>query len=157
MDQNPIKCHKGPMFRGRSKHTLDEKGRLAIPARFREVLDQRNDDCLVVTSKDNCLWAFARHDWQVLEDKAANLPLFDKAGIAFLRGFISSAVECRVKSGRITIPPSLREDAGLQKDVVLAGQLKKFEIWDRERWEEEFEKVKDAFPEASPSLLELRI
>ncbi|MFO7601972.1 MAG: division/cell wall cluster transcriptional repressor MraZ [Candidatus Desulfacyla sp.] len=145
------------MFRGRSNHILDDKGRLAIPTRFREVLDQKGDDCLVVTSKDRCLWAFAKEDWQVLEDKAANLPLFDKAGIAFLRGFISSAVECRVKNGRITLPPSLKEDAGLQKEVVLAGQLKKFEIWDRGRWDEEFERVKDGFPEASPSLLELRI
>ena len=145
------------MFRGRSKHTLDDKGRLAIPARFREILDRKGDDCLVVTSKDRCLWAFTRGDWQILEDQAANLPLFDKAGIAFLRGFISSAVECRVKGGRITIHPSLREDAGLQKEVVIAGQLKKFEIWDKERWDKEFERVKDAFPEASPSLLELRI
>jgi len=145
------------MFRGRSNHNLDDKGRLAIPARFREVLDRKGDDCLVVTSRGQCLWAFAKADWQVLEDKAASLPLFDEAGIAFLRGFISSAVECRVKNGRITLPPSLRSDAGLQKEVVLAGQLKKFEIWDKERWEEEFERVKDAFPEASPSLLELRI
>jgi MraZ protein len=106
---------------------------------------------------DNCLWAFARDDWQILEEKAANLPLFDKAGVAFLRGFISSAVECHVKSGRITIPPSLRKDAGLQKEVVLAGQLKKFEIWDRQRWEEELERVKSTFPEVGSSLLELRL
>ncbi|HDZ89817.1 MAG: division/cell wall cluster transcriptional repressor MraZ [Deltaproteobacteria bacterium] len=145
------------MFRGRSNHTLDDKGRLAIPARFREVLEQKGDMCLMVTSRAACLWAFARDDWQILEEKAANLPLFDEAGIAFLRGFISSAVECHVKSGRITIPPSLREDAGLKKEVVLAGQLKKFEIWNRERWEEEFERVKNAFPGSSPSLLELRI
>jgi len=145
------------MFRGRSNHNLDDKGRLAIPARFREVLDRKGNDCLVVTSKGRCLWAFAKEDWQVLEDKAANLPLFDEAGIAFLRGFISSAVECQLKNGRITLPPSLRADAGLQKEVVLAGQLKKFEIWDKERWDEEFERVKEAFPAASSSLLELRI
>lgn len=144
------------MFRGRSNHILDDKGRLAIPTRFREVLERKGDDCLVVTSKDRCLWAFAKEDWQKLEDKAANLPLFDEGAIPFLRGFISSAVECHVKNGRITLPPSLREDAGLQKEVVLAGQLKKFEIWDKERWEEEFARVKEALP-TSPSLLELRI
>jgi len=145
------------MFRGRSNHILDDKGRLAIPTRFREVLDRKGDDCLVVTSMDRCLWAFAKVDWQALEDKAANLPIFDRAGIAFLRGFISSAVECRIKNGRITLPPSLKEDAGLQKEAVLAGQLRKFEIWDRQRWEDEFERVKSVFPEASPYLLELRI
>ena len=55
------------MFRGRSKHTLDGKGRLAIPARFKEILEQRASDCLVVTSHDSCLWAFASEDWQVIE------------------------------------------------------------------------------------------
>ena len=59
------------MFRGRSRHTLDAKGRLAIPARFKEVLDHGGDDCLVVTNKDSCLWAFTRADWRVLEEKAA--------------------------------------------------------------------------------------
>jgi MraZ protein len=106
---------------------------------------------------DRCLWAFAKNDWQSLEDKAASMSIFDRATIDFLRGFISSAVECRIKNGRITLPPSLKEDAGLEKEVVLAGQLKKFEIWDRERWEEEFSRVKNSFPESSPSLLELRL
>ena len=145
------------MFRGRSNHILDDKGRLAIPTRFREVLDRKGDDCLVVTSMDRCLWAFAKNDWQSLEDKAASMSIFDRATIDFFRGFISSAVECRIKNGRITLPPSLKEDAGLEKEVVLAGQLKKFEIWDRERWEEEFSRVKNSFPESSPSLLELRL
>jgi len=61
------------MFRGRSKHTLDEKGRLAIPARFREILTEKNDPCLVLTNQDNCLWAFARDSWRSIEEKAANL------------------------------------------------------------------------------------
>jgi len=145
------------MFRGRSRHTLDQKGRLAIPSRFREVLDRKGDDCLIVTIKDKSLWAFCKEDWMVLEEKAANLPLFDEAGIAFLRYFISGAAECPVKSGRITIPVALRDDAALDREVVVAGQLKRFEIWDSERWEEEFERVKTVFPEASQSLSELRI
>ena len=145
------------MFRGRSKHNLDDKGRLAIPTRFREVLTQKGDQCLMVTNKDGCLWAFTRDDWQVLEEKAANLPLFDSAGIAFLRYFISGVAECSVKSGRITIPLDLREETGLKKEVVLVGQLKRFEIWDRKKWEEEFERVTEIFPEASQALQELRI
>ena len=152
------KCHKWfPMFRGRSKHNLDNKGRLAIPTRFREALTQEGDQCLVVTHKDGCLWAFSRDVWQRLEEKAANLPLFDSAGIAFLRYFISGAEECPLKNGRITIPLYLREVTGLEKEVVVVGQLKRFEIWDKKKWEEEFERVTEVFPEASQALQELRI
>ena len=145
------------MFRGRSKHNLDAKGRLAIPTRFREFLNQEGDQCLIVTHKDNCLWAFTRDVWRRLEEKAANLPLFDSAGIAFLRYFISGAEECPLKNGRITIPLYLREVTGLEKEVVVVGQLKRFEIWDKKKWEEEFERVTEVFPEASQALQELRI
>ncbi|OQY43351.1 MAG: division/cell wall cluster transcriptional repressor MraZ [Desulfobacteraceae bacterium 4572_87] len=147
------------MFRGRSKHNLDAKGRLAIPTRFRdrEVLTQKGDPCLVVTHKDGCLWAFTRDDWQALEEKAANLPVFNDNAIAFLRYFISGAEECPLKNGRITIPLYLREVTGLEKEVVVVGQLKRFEIWDKKKWEEEFERVTEVFPEASQALQELRI
>lgn len=145
------------MFRGRSRHTLDSKGRLAIPARFREALEQKPDDWLVVTNHDACLWAFAREDWKVLEEKAANLPMFNSAASNYLRYFISGAVESPVKQGRITIPPDLREIAGLKKEVVLVGELKRFEIWEKERWEEEFQRAKESFSEASQSLSELGI
>jgi MraZ protein len=145
------------MFRGRSRHNLDTKGRLAIPARFREILDQRNEDCLVVTNHDACLWAFARSDWRLIEEKAAGLPQLDRAVNAYLRYFISGAVECPLKQGRITIPVDLRDIAGLDREVVLVGELKRFEIWERARWEEEFQRVKAAFPEVSQSLSELGI
>ena len=145
------------MFRGRSRHTLDSKGRLAIPARFKAAVEQKADNYLVVTRYGECLWAFARPDWRVLEEKAANLPLFDKAGITFLRYFISGAVECPIKQGRITIPLNLREEAGLNKEVLVAGELKKFEIWDMERWEKKSSEDEEIFPEVSLSLPELRI
>ena len=140
------------MFRGRSKHILDSKGRLAIPARFKEVLSQKDDECLVVTNHDACLWAFSREDWQVVEEKAANLPQFDRAAATYLRYFISGAVECPIKQGRITISPDLREIAGLKKEVVLVGELKKFEIWDKEKWDVEFQRAMDHFSNDSQSL-----
>jgi MraZ protein len=144
------------MFRGRSKHILDNKGRLAIPARFKEVLEGR-DDCLMVTNHDSCLWAFARDDWQVIEEKAANLPQFHNAVNTYLRYFISGAVKCPIKQGRITIPPDLREIAELRKEVVLVGELKRFEIWDKDKWEAEFKRAREAFPKISQSLDELGI
>ena len=145
------------MFRGRSKHSLDEKGRLAIPARFKDVLNNKNDRCLVLTNHFNCLWAFASDDWRLIEVRAAELSLFDNAVSTYRRYFISGAQECPLKHGRITIPPDLREVAGLEKEVVLVGELKLFEIWDREKWEEEFKRAKGSFPEVSQSLSELGI
>ena len=145
------------MFRGRSKHNLDEKGRLAIPARFKEVMNQTNDQCLVLTNHFNCIWAFLSDDWKIIEEKASNLSLFDSAVNTYRRYFISGAQECPLKQGRVTIPPDLREIAGLQKEVVLVGELKLFEIWDREKWEKEFERAKATFPEVSQSLSELGI
>ena len=155
MSQSAMKWHKvGPrtMFRGRSRHTLDEKGRLAIPARFRDVVQARGEGCLVLTNHYNCLWAFARDDWKIIEEEAAKLPKMDANVHTYLRYFISGAQECPVKQGRITIPPDLREISGLKKEVVLVGELKLFEIWDREKWEKEFERAKTSFPEVSQSL-----
>jgi MraZ protein len=130
---------------------------LAIPARFREVVAASEDDCLVITNYDSCLWAFKRQDWRVIEEKAAELPQFNRSATMYLRYFISGAVECYIKQGRITIPPELRDTAGLRKEVVLVGQLKRFEIWDRERWEVAFERARAVFPEASQALEDLGI
>jgi MraZ protein len=145
------------MFRGRSKHFLDDKGRLAIPARFREVLQVKSNSILVLTNHDNCLWAFAQDEWKIIEENAAKMPQLDHAVNTYLRYFISGAQECVVKQGRITIPPDLREISGLRKEVVLVGGLKLFEIWDRERWEEEFERAKRNFPQVSQDLQGLGI
>ena len=149
------------MFRGRSKHTLDSKGRLAIPARFREELDRMGEDCLVLTNHDTgyatCLWSYAREEWRVIEEKAFGLPQFSPAANNYLRYFISGAVECPIKQGRITIPPDLREIAELHREVVLVGELKKFEIWEREKWEEEFRRARENFARESHSLSELGI
>jgi MraZ protein len=93
----------------------------------------------------------------MIEERAANLSLFNHAANRYLRYFISGAQECPLKQGRITIPPDLREIAGLNKEVVLVGELKIFEIWDKDRWEDEFEKAKQSFPQDSEALAELGI
>jgi len=120
-------------------------------------MTDRDEEYLVVTNHDTCLWAFAREDWRVIEEKAANLPQFDNAVNTYLRYFISGAVECQIKQGRITIPLDLREIADLNKEVVLVGELKRFEIWEKAKWEEEFERAKARFTEVSQSLSELGI
>lgn len=140
------------MFRGRSKHTLDEKGRLVIPSRFKEVINARGDRCLILTNYGDCLWAFTRNDWHELEQKVIKLPLFDENLKVYRRYFISGAAECPIKGGRITIPVELRQSAGLIKDVVLVGALNFFEIWDSERWEEVYKESEKSFPEVAKAL-----
>jgi MraZ protein len=143
------------LFEGRSRHALDEKGRLAIPARFKEVLNKRGDSSLVVTNLNDCLVVFAKDDWKRIKDKAVNLPMFDSAANIYFRYFVSGAIECPLKQGRILIPPDLRDLAGLKKEVVLVGHLTRFEIWDKDRWDQEFERAKKSFPGISQSLSDL--
>ncbi len=125
------------MFRGRFEHTLDAKGRLSIPSRFRETLSERYDSRLVVTTYDGCLIAYPFIEWQKLEEKVAALPKFNKDTRAFLRFFYSNAADCAIdKLGRILIPQSLRDYAKLEKDVFLIGAFEHIEICSKTIWEE---------------------
>ncbi len=125
-----------PYFRGRSVHRLDAKGRLRIPTKFREVLQKNYTDALIIAQLGECLVAYPPERWEEeIESKALNLSEVLPEHRSFLRRFISSAEECEFDNqGRILIPPMLREDARLGQEVVLAGLLKKFEIWDRATW-----------------------
>jgi MraZ protein len=128
------------MFRGRFHYAIDTKGRLSIPAKFREVLSISYDERLIVTNFDQCLWAYPLAEWQELERKVAALPQFLDEVRALQRVFISAATECPLdKQGRVLIPPSLRDYADIKRDVVLVGMTKRIEIWSRERWETVFE------------------
>ena len=113
---------------------------------------RRNENCLVVTSYGECLWVYTEKDWNNLREQAANTEDFDPDAIVFLRFFISGAAKCAVKGNRITIPLNLRKDAGLKKDVVIVGLLNKFEIWDKQKWDVEFQQNKKNLTEASRSL-----
>jgi MraZ protein len=98
------------MFRGRSVHTLDGKGRIRIPSRFREILRRRFDDQLIVTNLDRCLTAYPLSEWEKIEERLGELSLVRQDVKAFQRFFISGATECNFdKQGRILIPPILRE------------------------------------------------
>ncbi len=125
------------MFGGRYDHTIDAKGRLSIPSKFREVLGKNYDSStLVVTTLDGCLIAYPHQEWQVLEKKISALPAFNKKTRIFLRNFYSSGVECPIdKLGRILVPQALRDYAGLTREVLLIGILKQFEIWDKSTWD----------------------
>lgn len=127
------------MFRGRFEHSLDLKGRVSIPSKFREVLLAHFDERLIVTNFDNCLWAYPHAEWRVIEDKVATLPQFRPEVKALQRVFVSAATECPLdKNGRILVPQTLRDYAGITKDLVFVGMTKRIEIWSQERWQKVF-------------------
>jgi MraZ protein len=144
------------MFRGRHEHTIDPKGRVSIPAKFREFLTKKFDERLVITNFDGCLVAYPYEEWIRLEEKASSLSMVKKETRSFMRFFFSSAIECILdKQGRILIPQTLREYADLEKEVVLVGQLRKIEIWSKERWNDQILRAHENFDQISEVLSEL--
>lgn len=145
------------MFRGRYEHTIDAKGRTSVPARYRDVLDSIGERRLVVTSAlDPCLVAYTLPEWAGFEEKLAKLPQFDRAVQKLKRIYVSGAVECEIDdSGRILIPPTLREHAGLQKEVLWAGSGKYAELWDKAAWKKHFDTTEDERRDISARLAEL--
>lgn len=130
------------MFRGQFEHTIDSKGRLSVPARFREALAQKSAvpsgaDSVIITRFTKCARAFAVPDFEEIERKLRSQPQNEKTR-GFLRFYVGGAHECEVDpQGRIVVPPSLRTHAGLEKDVVLVGTVDCFEIWSSASWKAE--------------------
>ena len=126
------------MFRGSSFHTIDAKGRIIIPARFRDVIRADGSDSVMVSRIDSCVVAYTMDKWRELENEILTLPKSSAYMRRFRRVFIGGAFECTCdKQDRILIPSTLREYAGLDKDIVLVGTLERFEIWSRENWDKE--------------------
>jgi MraZ protein len=146
------------MFRGRSIHTLDAKGRIRIPTRFRDILKTRYEDRFVITNLDRCLVAYPLQEWEKIEEKLGSLSLVRQDVKAFQRFFISGASECNFdKQGRVLIPQTLREQASLEREVVLAGMLRSFEIWSKDSWDEEIKRAHDDYSQITATLAELGI
>ena len=126
------------LFRGVNTLNLDTKGRIAMPARYRDHLKESCGGQLVVTvDRDRCLLLYPMPEWEVLERKLASLPSFNKQTRRLQRLLIGHATECELDgAGRILLPPPLREFAGLDKRAVLIGQGNKFELWNEQSWGE---------------------
>lgn len=122
------------MFMGEYNHTIDTKGRVIVPSKFRETL---GDEFVVTKGLDGCLFVYDNQEWTAFEEKLKALPITNKDARAFVRFFLAGAAGVEVdKQGRILLPVSLREFAALEKDVVLIGVGSRIEIWSRERWED---------------------
>ena len=128
------------MFRGFSSVSLDSKGRLAIPSRFRERLMGIAAGCLVQTLNplDRSLWLYPLPEWELIEEKLAELSDFDKQSRRAKQMMRGYATDCQLDThGRILVPAELRNYAQLDKQTIILGQGNKFEIWNRVNWEEQ--------------------
>ncbi len=126
------------MFRGSSFHTIDPKGRVIVPARFRDVIKAGGGDGVMVSRMDKSLFAYTYDEWAKIEAKVLAMAEKSESMRRFRRVFIGGAYDCACdKQGRFLIPQAHRQYANLEKEIVLVGVLDHFEIWSREDWDRE--------------------
>jgi MraZ protein len=144
----------GDRFRSKYEHTIDEKGRLSFPVRFREVLRKYDSEVLIAIPWDNHLRAYPLAEWEILENKlkAGEGPPSEDLD-RLIRYFESESCECFLdKQGRVLLPQVLRTELGLQRDVVLVGMIDRVEIWNKDTWVVEREASREHFSEHKVSI-----
>ena len=144
------------MFRGIAQLTLDIKGRLAVPARYRDELLARCGGHLVITADaDRCLLVYPLPEWELIQQKLESLSNLDPRVRKMQRRLIGRAVDTEMDAaGRLLVPPPLRQYAQLNKDVVLVGQSNKFELWNEEQWNADMDATGGFEPGELPPQLE---
>lgn len=143
------------MFMGEFEHTIDPKGRLIIPAKFREQLGM---NFVITRGMDGCLFGYPMSQWQVVQKKLATLPLNKRDARAFVRFFYSAATECELdKQGRVNLPQPLITHAGLKKACVIVGVSERFEIWSLDRWQTFAEQAEGNFDEIAENLIDFEL
>lgn len=143
------------MFMGEYQHTLDNKGRIIIPTKFRNEL---GSSLILTRGLDQCLFAYPKSEWMQLEQKLRSLPFTKADARAFTRFFFSGANEVEFdKQGRIRIPSNLRQFAALKKDCVIIGVSSRIEIWSKELWQEYASASEEAFTKIAESLVDLEL
>lgn len=143
------------MFIGEHQHTLDEKGRIIIPSKFRADLGV---EFVMTKGLDNCLFVYPKGEWQVLEEKLKTLPLTNKDARAFVRFFFSGASEATLdKQGRVLIPGNLRDHSKLDKEAVIIGVSTRIEIWSKDQWENYIDEDNLSYETIAESMAELGI
>ncbi len=140
---------------GEYAHSIDAKGRLILPAKFREEL---GDVFIVTKGLDNCLFVYGKKEWAILEAKLTQLPLAKAEARAFVRFFFAGAAEIECdKQGRALLPVNLREYAHLDKDVIVLGVLNRVEIWSKATWDEYSGQSSQAVASIAENLVDLGI
>lgn len=145
----------GSMFMGEYQHTLDAKGRLIVPAKFR---DELGAGAVLTRGLDNCLFLFPMSEWRILEEKLKSLPLTKAGARQFVRFLFSGATDCELdKQGRIVVPQNLRDYADIEKDAVVIGVSNRVEIWSKEKWETYMEEAEESYETIAESIVDLGI
>ncbi len=143
------------MILGEFTHSIDTKGRIAIPSKFRSKL---GDGAIITKGLDKCLFVFGMSEWKILAEKLAGLPLAQASSRAFSRLMLGGAVDLRLDvQGRVLVPDYLRNYAGLKKQVVITGLYKRIEIWDAQQWGKYKKKTEDTSEDIAEQLSELGI
>ena len=143
------------MFMGEYQHTIDDKGRLIIPAKLREGLGL---SFVITRGLDQCLFVYPMDEWKALEEKLKSLPFTKADARAFTRFFFSGATECEWdKQGRVTIPANLREHAHLAKECVVIGVSNRVEIWSKDFWDGYFTESEGSFNEIAEKLVDFNL
>ena len=136
---------------GEYQHSVDAKGRLIVPAKFREAL---GETFVVTRGLDNCLFGYPMDEWRKLEEKLKGLPMTKKDTRAFARFFFSGATEVEIdKQGRINIPSTLMQHAHLVKECVVLGVSNRIEIWAKDAWETYFSESEQSFNEIAENMI----
>ncbi len=143
------------MFIGEYSHNLDDKGRLAVPKKFRNDLSK---GAVVTRGLDNCLFLYTKDEWRKLADKLANLPFSQAKSRAFARLMLAGAMDVSVdKQGRVIIPEYLRTFAGLKKEIIVAGLYNRLELWDQKKWSEYTKKTEKDSNKIAEEMFDLGI
>lgn len=143
------------MFIGEHQHSLDEKGRIIIPSKFRADLGL---EFVMTKGLDNCLFVYPKSEWEILEEKLKTLPLTSKDARAFVRFFFSGASESTLdKQGRVLIPANLREHSRLDKEAVIIGVSTRIEIWSKDHWDNYIDEDNLSYESIAESMAELGI
>jgi MraZ protein len=139
------------MFMGEYHHSIDTKGRLIVPSKFREELGEM---FIITRGLDQCLFGYPLSEWELIEDKLKGLPLTKKDARAFTRFFFSGATESELdKQGRINIPAPLLQYAKLEKECVILGVSNRIEIWSKQIWEDYFTQSEESFAEIAENMI----
>lgn len=146
-------------FTGYSNRSLDPKGRLMIPTEFREIASTLGSEReLMLTNFDGCVFVYPMSEWERIETAFKNTNALNKRMRSFKRFFVAGAAKVTMdKQGRVLIPPHLRAYASLEKEVVVAGVGERFEVWDREIYEEQRREMEASFDEDTTDLADLGI
>ncbi len=143
------------MFMGEYEHNIDEKGRMIIPAKFR---DELGSTFVLTRGLDQCVFGYPLEEWKVLEEKLKALPFTKKDARAFTRFFFSGATESQLdKQGRVNIAPTLRKYAQLEKECTIIGVSNRIEIWSKGIWESYYQSSEDSFGEIAESLIDFEM